>query len=89
VNPGPARRPHARRDLRARPSGAPPDALERLPGVTLQNEQGNPYQPDLMRRGFFASPITGQPQGISVFLDGVRLNERPVSGVAFVYPPPV
>jgi iron complex outermembrane recepter protein len=76
-------------EIRAPSPRVLPDALERLPGVTLQNEQGNPYQPNLMLRGFFASPITGQPQGISVFLDGVRLNERPVSGVAFVYPPPV
>lgn len=52
-----------------------PDALERLPGVTLQNEQGNPYQPDLTIRGFVASPVTGLPQGVSVFLDGVRINE--------------
>src|SRR5512132_2172794 len=28
-----------------------PDLLERLPGVTLQNEQGNPLQPTLTHRG--------------------------------------
>ena len=60
-----------------------PDALERLPGFTLQNEQGNPYQPDLSLRGFVASPVTGLPQGISVFLDGVRLNEPTVEEVNF------
>ena len=39
-----------------------PDLLERLPGVTLQNEQGNPLQPTLTLRGFFVSPVTGLPK---------------------------
>lgn len=60
-----------------------PDALERLPGVTLQNEQGTPFQPTLTLRGFVASPVTGLPQGVSVFLDGVRLNEPTVEEVNF------
>lgn len=66
----------------ARPSVLP-DVLERRPGVTLQNEQGNPFQPDLTVRGFSASPVTGIPQGVSVFLDGVRLNEPTVEEVNF------
>jgi iron complex outermembrane recepter protein len=37
--------------------------------------QGNPYQRDLAFRGFAASPLLGTPQGISVFQDGVRINE--------------
>jgi outer membrane cobalamin receptor len=60
-----------------------PDVLERLPGVTLQNEQGNPLQPTLTIRGFVASPVTGLPQGVSVFLDGVRINEPTVEEVNF------
>jgi outer membrane receptor protein involved in Fe transport len=60
-----------------------PDALERHPGVTLQSEQGNPFQPDLTIRGFTASPVSGLPQGVSVFLDGVRLNEPTVEEVNF------
>src|SRR5258705_1718042 len=60
-----------------------PDALERLPGFTLQNQQGSPYQPDLALRGFVASPVTGLPQGVSVFLDGVRINEPTVEEVNF------
>ena len=60
-----------------------PGALERLPGVTLQNEQGTPLQPNLTLRGFVASPVTGLPQGLSVFLDGVRLNEPTVEEVNF------
>src|SRR5262249_37475273 len=49
----------------SRPSGLP-DVLERLPGVSLQNEQGNPFQPTLTLRGFVVSPVTGLPQGVSV-----------------------
>ncbi len=42
--------------------------------ITLPS-QSNPYQSDLIYRGFMASPLAGTPQGISVFLDGVRINE--------------
>ena len=42
--------------------------------VTLPS-QNNPYQSDLIYRGFMASPLAGSPQGLSVFLDGVRINE--------------
>ena len=31
--------------------------------------------PDLQYRGFLASPVLGAPQGLSLYLDGVRLNE--------------
>ena len=67
---------------RAHPSVLP-DALQRLPGVTLENEQGTPFQPNLTLRGFVASPVSGLPQGLSVFLDGVRLNEPTVEEVNF------
>src|SRR5262252_10847816 len=60
-----------------------PDGIENQTGVTLQNEQGTPYQPNLTLRGFVASPVTGLPQGISVFRDGVRLNEPTVEEVNF------
>src|SRR5919198_45360 len=60
-----------------------PEALERLPGVSLQNEQGNRLQPTLTLRGFTISPVTGLPPGLSVYLDGVRLNEPTVEEVNF------
>lgn len=44
-------------------------------GVTISQSQGNPYQPDVSFRGFTASPVLGTPQGLSVFMDGVRINE--------------
>ena len=61
-------------------------ARQRLPGIAGFLEQnagsvnasapsGNPYQPDLSFRGFTASPLLGTPQGLSVFLDGVREND--------------
>jgi outer membrane receptor protein involved in Fe transport len=37
--------------------------------------QGNPFQQSVDFRGFSASPILGAPQGVSVFQDGVRVNE--------------
>lgn len=47
----------------------------RLNGVNLNEVQGNPYQADLNYRGYTASPLLGTPQGLSVYLDGVRLNQ--------------
>jgi len=43
--------------------------------VTLNSVQGNPFQADVNFRGFTASPVLGTPQGLSVFVDGVRVNE--------------
>jgi iron complex outermembrane recepter protein len=48
---------------------------ESLGSVTINQVQENPLQPDLQYRGFVASPVLGASEGISVFLDGVRLNE--------------
>jgi len=50
--------------------------LEQNPtSVTINSTQGNPFQSDVNFRGFTASPILGTPQGLSVFQDGVRINE--------------
>ena len=43
--------------------------------VNVNAAQGNPYQLDVSFRGFTASPLVGVPQGLSVFQDGVRINE--------------
>ncbi|TMG78762.1 MAG: TonB-dependent receptor [Betaproteobacteria bacterium] len=48
---------------------------QRLPGVSINEIQGNPFQPDVTYRGFTASPLLGTPQGVSVYQDGVRVNE--------------
>lgn len=52
------------------------DALARdLGGVNLTHVQNNPFQPDLTYRGFTSSFLIGTPPGLSVFVDGVRVNE--------------
>jgi outer membrane receptor protein involved in Fe transport len=47
----------------------------RFNNVYLNEVQGNPFQPDLNYRGFTASPLLGTPQGLSIYFDGVRLNQ--------------
>lgn len=47
----------------------------RMNNVFLNEIQGNPWQPDLNYRGFTASPLLGTPQGVSLYLDGMRLNQ--------------
>ena len=52
------------------------DALEqRVAGISLSDAQGNGFARDLNYRGFQASPLQGTPQGLAVYLGGVRLNE--------------
>jgi iron complex outermembrane receptor protein len=46
-----------------------------LESVNINEVQSNPYQPDISYRGFVASPLTGTPIGLSVYQDGVRVNE--------------
>jgi iron complex outermembrane recepter protein len=48
---------------------------QNLQSVTVNDYQGNPFQADVQFRGFTASPQIGTPQGLSVFVDGVRVNE--------------
>src|SRR5688572_8365399 len=47
----------------------------RVNGVFANDIQNNPFQPDISYRGYTASPLLGTPQGLSVYLDGVRLNQ--------------
>lgn len=50
--------------------------LTRRFNAVFANEiQNNPFQPDINYRGYTASPLLGTPQGLSVYLDGVRLNQ--------------
>jgi iron complex outermembrane receptor protein len=52
------------------------DAIARaLPGVSLGDQTGNPFQPDINYRGFVASPVLGTPQGLAVYQNGTRINE--------------
>jgi outer membrane receptor protein involved in Fe transport len=47
----------------------------RLNGVYLNEMQANPFQPDVNFRGYTASPLLGTPEGVSVYVDGVRQNQ--------------
>ncbi len=46
-----------------------------LSGITINEVQGSPFQADIAYRGFRLSSILGSAQGLSVYLDGVRVNE--------------
>ena len=53
-----------------------PDFMARdLAGVSLTQVQNNPFQPDVLYRGFTSSFLLGTPPGLSVFVDGARVNE--------------
>lgn len=47
----------------------------RMASVNLNSAQNNPLQADLQYRGFTASPLLGLPQGLSIYQNGVRINE--------------
>src|SRR5215510_6705167 len=52
------------------------DFLNRSFGsVSINHAQNNPLQPDFNFRGFTASPLLGLPQGLSVYQNGVRIND--------------
>jgi outer membrane receptor protein involved in Fe transport len=64
------------RDLAGQRQTNVTDYLEQNPtGIATNAAQGNPFQPDISFRGFSASPLLGTPQGVSIFQDGVRVNE--------------
>jgi iron complex outermembrane receptor protein len=67
---------HTSRDMDAqRPTNLTEYLETNVTSVSVNAAQGNPYQPDISFRGFTASPLLGLPQGLSVFQDGVRINE--------------
>ena len=47
---------------------------ERIGSISINNAQGNPFQPAITFRGFEASPLGGSPQGVAVYLNGSRFN---------------
>jgi outer membrane receptor protein involved in Fe transport len=46
-----------------------------VPGVILNDAQGNTFNFNVQYRGFEASPVNGFPQGLAVYQNGVRINE--------------
>lgn len=52
------------------------DYMNRFMGsVNINDAQNNPLQPDVQYRGFSASSLMGLPQGMAVYVNGIRFNE--------------
>jgi iron complex outermembrane receptor protein len=48
---------------------------DQIGSVNVNDNLDNPFQPDILYRGFEASPVLGTPQGLAVYQNGVRINE--------------
>ncbi|MBA3553922.1 MAG: TonB-dependent receptor plug domain-containing protein, partial [Gemmatimonadales bacterium] len=59
------------------------DFIATQPGFSLYDDLGSPFKTSISTRGFYASPVVGLPQGVSVFLDGVPVNEPDAAQVNF------
>ena len=46
-----------------------------LGSVNINDDLDDPFQPDIVYRGFEASPVLGTPEGLAVYQNGVRINE--------------
>jgi iron complex outermembrane receptor protein len=46
-----------------------------LSSVNVNDDANDAFQPDILYRGFEASPVLGTPQGLAVYQNGVRINE--------------
>lgn len=46
-----------------------------LSSITINDDIADPFQPDILYRGFEASPVLGTPEGLAVYQNGVRINE--------------
>ena len=46
-----------------------------LGSVSINDTLADAFQPDILYRGFEASPVLGTPQGLAVYQNGVRINE--------------
>ncbi|MDO9051138.1 MAG: TonB-dependent receptor [Methylotenera sp.] len=49
--------------------------MNNMQGVTVSDMAGNPWQPEINFRGYSASSLLGNAQGLSTYVDGVRVNE--------------
>lgn len=48
---------------------------EELGDININDNLDDPFQPDILFRGFEASPVLGTPAGLAVYQNGVRINE--------------
>ena len=49
--------------------------LDNIPGATINDTEGNVFQPDILFRGFTASPTAGASEGLAVYVNGARFND--------------
>jgi outer membrane receptor protein involved in Fe transport len=49
--------------------------LDNAPSTSVSDTEGNAFQPDILFRGFTASPVAGTPQGLAVYVNGARFND--------------
>ncbi len=52
-----------------------------LSSISINDDIADPFQPDILYRGFEASPVLGTPEGLAVYQNGVRINEAFGDGV--------
>jgi len=72
------------KDLKTQQSTTIADFMNNnLTGVSVNDTQNNPYQPDVTYRGYSVSPILGGQTGMSVYVDGVRVNDAFGDGVSW------
>jgi len=57
--------------------------------VNTNGVMDEPFQPDILYRGFEASPVVGTPQGLAVYQNGVRVNEAFGDAVNWDLIPPI
>ena len=48
---------------------------QRVPGIILDDVQGNVFQTNIQFRGFESSPVNGEAQGLAAYENGVRINK--------------
>ena len=48
---------------------------QQVGGVTVDSASGNQFQPTFLYHGYAASPLQGTPQGLAVYVNGVRFNQ--------------
>ena len=57
------------------PASATGALVARIGAVNINDDLDDTFQPDILYRGFEASPVLGTPEGLAVYQNGVRINE--------------
>ncbi|HJU25838.1 MAG TPA: TonB-dependent receptor [Rhodanobacteraceae bacterium] len=62
--------------------------LATIPALSVGNQTGNSFEPNVQYHGFTATPLTGTPEGLAVYQNGVRINEAFGDNVHWDFIPP-